>query len=219
MATVKDVRGDVAQVTEDSEPEAPVGRQMTDGELRGLLEACAGQVTSANVRDTAILSLMWATGMRRGELWGMRMADLHERKADSLMIRIRGKGAKARKLPVTNGAFHYLARWLEIRGGDPGAVFKVITKGDRMQARGISEDGMARMLTKRLGQAGIVEPTTWHDFRRTFASNLLQRGVDLVTVQRLMGHTSPVTTGAYDRRDERTRDVALETIHIPYLWK
>ena len=56
---------------------------------------------------------------------------------------------------------------------------------------------------------------TPHDLRRTFAGEMLDAGVDLVTVQKLMGHASPVTTSRYDRRDEKTKMEAATKIHFP----
>lgn len=58
---------------------------------------------------------------------------------------------------------------------------------------------------------------TWHDFRRTFAGNLLDNGNDLVTVQKLMGHASPTTTAAYDRRGEEVKRRASRSLHVPYV--
>ena len=59
------------------------------------------------------------------------------------------------------------------------------------------------------------KPFTPHDLRRTFAGEMLDAGVDLVTVQKLMGHASPVTTSRYDRRDEKTKMDAATKIHFP----
>ena len=61
-----------------------------------------------------------------------------------------------------------------------------------------------------------LKPLTWHDFRRTFAGNLLDSGADLATVQRLMGHSDPSTTSGYDRRGEETRRKAVQALFVPY---
>lgn|GEM_PF-2238691 len=60
-----------------------------------------------------------------------------------------------------------------------------------------------------------VKPLTWHDFRRSFTGNLLDSGQDLVTVQKLMGHASPVTTSNYDRRGEEAKRRAACIYPIP----
>jgi site-specific recombinase XerD len=69
------------------------------------------------------------------------------------------------------------------------------------------------MLEKRRVQAGLRR----HDFRRTFAGNLLDSGNDLVTVQKLMGHASPTTTAAHDRCGEEVKRRASRSLHVPYL--
>jgi integrase len=61
-----------------------------------------------------------------------------------------------------------------------------------------------------------VKTMPWHNFRRTFAGNLLDAGVDLVTMQRLMGHVSPTTTSNYDRRGEEVKRQATKNLHVPY---
>jgi site-specific recombinase XerD len=81
---------------------------------------------------------------------------------------------------------------------------------------GISDDALAQMLEKRRIQAGLRR-LTWHDFRRTFAGNLLDKGNDLVTVQKLMGHASPTTTAGYDRRGEDAKRRGSRSLHVPYL--
>lgn len=63
---------------------------------------------------------------------------------------------------------------------------------------------------------GAKAALTWHDFRRSFAGNLLDAQVDLATVQRLMGHASPLTTSNYDRRPAEVQRSALSKLHVPY---
>ena len=71
------------------------------------------------------------------------------------------------------------------------------------------------MILEKRFKAAKVKPFTPHDLRRTFAGEMLDAGVDLVTVQKLMGHASPVTTSRYDRRDEQTKMDAATKIHFP----
>jgi integrase/recombinase XerD len=80
---------------------------------------------------------------------------------------------------------------------------------------GVTGEALQLMLEKRRALAG-VNPLTWHDFRRSFAGNLLDNGNDLVTVQKLMGHASPVTTSNYDRRGEEVKRRAARSLHVPY---
>ena len=88
--------------------------------------------------------------------------------------------------------------------------------GQHLTGHGVSDEALAQMLAKRAEQAGLSEPITWHDFRRTFAGNLLDNGNDLVTVQKLMGHSSPTTTSNYDRRGDEVKRRASKSLHVPY---
>ncbi len=67
------------------------------------------------------------------------------------------------------------------------------------------------IVQKRANQAS-VDSFSPHDFRRTFCSDLLDAGVDIVTVQKLAGHASPVTTAKYDRRGEETKRLAVQRL-------
>lgn len=71
------------------------------------------------------------------------------------------------------------------------------------------------MLTKRAALAGVKDLSP-HDWRRTFAGDLLDAGADLVTVQKLMGHADPKTTAAYDRRPDAAKRRAVDLLHVPY---
>jgi site-specific recombinase XerD len=208
----------VANVADVKGSRAPKGREITAGELSELMRACANDDTPAGVRDSALISLAWATGERVSEIAGLQLADLAAGGECEYDLTIRhGKGDKARQAYIYNGAGAALADWLAVRGGEPGPVFVAINKAGKLQPLGaLTSDGLQRILDKRAGQAGLTAPISWHDFRRTFAGNLLDSGVDLVTVQKLLGHSSPVTTSNYDRRGEEVKRKPIKTLHVPY---
>jgi integrase len=85
-----------------------------------------------------------------------------------------------------------------------------------MQLRRMTPQAVLLILRKRATVAG-VDPFSPHDFRRTFCSDLLDSGTDIVTVQKLAGHTSPATTSKYDRRGEETKRKAVEKLDITYI--
>jgi site-specific recombinase XerD len=206
VAGVKDVRGE----------RPPKGRHIAAGELAALLSACVDDPTPAGVRDAAVIALAWSTGARRSELAGLAFSNFMRTGEGEGDLHIWGKGDKPRVVYVFNGAASYLADWLALRGDADGPLFYAINKAGAIQAgHGVSDEALAQMLAKRRAQAG-VQSLTWHDFRRSFAGNLLDNGNDLVTVQKLMGHSSPTTTANYDRRGDEVKRKASRSLHVPY---
>lgn len=224
VAEVKDVTGTRPQK----------GRHIAPGELAALMRACADDDSPAGVRDAAIIALAWNTGARRSELAGLQLADVKWTDDAEADLTIRGKGDKTRTVYIFNGTATALRDWLSLRGDAPGLLFYGVDKRGEVvrteraygargkpgvsetHAPGVSDNALAQMLDKRTEQAGLSESVTWHDFRRTFAGNLLDSGADLATVQRLMGHSSPITTSNYDRRGEETKRRAVRVLHVPY---
>jgi len=207
VAGVRDVRGERTQK----------GRHISTGEVKALLAACVNDPSPAGARDAAIIALGWSTGARRSELAGLKRADYISTGDNEGDLHILGKGQKPRVVYVFNGAASYLADWLALRGDAEGPLFYAINKGGVIDAgHGPSDEALAQMLQKRREQAGVA-PLSWHDFRRTFAGNLLDNGNDLVTVQKLMGHSSPTTTANYDRRGDEVKRRASKSLHIPYI--
>jgi site-specific recombinase XerD len=207
VATVGGVRGEGPQM----------GRHVSDGEIRALLTQCLAEGTSAGTRDAALLALAFATGMRRSEIAALALGDVAPLEGGGYELTIRhAKGDKTRKVTAYNGAAEYLGDWLALRGGDPGPLFLAMRRGGHILAHGVGTQALQKMLDARAAKAGVVN-VHWHDARRTMAGNLLDRGADLATVQKIMGHSSPETTAAYDRRPEETRRKALRGLHVPYL--
>jgi integrase len=205
-AEVASVRGESAQR----------GRHVSDGEIRALLEACMVHDTEGGTRDAALIAVAFATGMRRAELCALALGDVALiDEGYELTIR-RAKGGKTRVVAVYNGARDYLRDWLTLRGDDPGPLFLAVRKDGVILDHGISPAALQAMLGKRALVAGVTN-VHWHDARRTMAGELLDRGADLSTVQKLLGHSSPVTTSSYERRGDEVRNRALQGLHVPYL--
>jgi len=195
---------------------APRGRHVPDGEVRALLAACASDPGPAGVRDGTLIALAFATGARRAELAGLALADVQVIEDGYLLTVRHGKGDKSRTVSVHNGARDWLRDWLALRGDAEGPLFLAVNKGGTILAHGLGTQSLQELLGKRARQAS-VPPVHWHDARRTAAGNLLDAGADLALVQGILGHSSPVTTAAYDRRPEAARRRALQRLHVPYL--
>ena len=105
--------------------------------------------------------------------------------------------------------------WLVVRGKLPGPLLYPLDKAKRINTRRMSEQGVVRALQRRGKQAGVA-PFSPHDLRRTFISDLLDAGADLVTVSELAGHANPSTTARYDRRGEAAKLRAIDLLNVPY---
>jgi integrase len=130
-------------------------------------------------------------------------------------LRVRGKQNKERLVPISGGAANAIGDWLRRRGDDSGPLLLAVNKGGRILRKGISSQAVYNILRKRGAQAKVKDLTP-HDWRRTFAGDLLDAGVDLSVIQKLMGHASPTTTARYDRRPEATKRRAIDRLHVPY---
>ena len=189
------------------------GRALTSKEIAALLKTCDSR-SAIDVRDAAILVILRGTGIRRAELVKLELSDFNP-KEGALEVR-KSKGGKSRRVYLPTEAIAFVEKWLLVRGREPGSLFCRIRKGGRLQLDHMHPDAIWRILQKRGEMAG-VESFSPHDFRRTFCSDLLEAGVDIVTVQKLAGHASPITTAKYDRRGEETKRNAVQNLSIPQL--
>jgi len=191
----------------------PAGRDIDAGERLALMQTTARDRTPAGVRDAAILAMLIATGMRRAELCALRVGDVD---LQSGKLRVLGKGDKERTVYLRNGALRYLRDWLSVRGDGPGPIFCRINKAGRIFPEGaLSTTAMHKIITKRAAEAGLRDISP-HDFRRTYAGELLDAGQDIATVAALLGHASVTTTARYDRRGERAKEAAAACVSVPY---
>lgn len=163
-------------------------------------------------RDTAILEILYSTGMRVSE-----MTSLTDSQVDYLsgLIRVRGKGRKERLCPFGRPAHRALRVAAEKRGifwsllgknASPPALF-INRRGGRLTSRSVE-----RLLKKYLALAGLDPNVSPHALRHSFATHLLDAGADLRSVQELLGHASLSTTQIYTHVSvERLKEVYEQT--------
>jgi site-specific recombinase XerD len=194
-------------------PDAAAGRALSFGEWMGLFSACQADESPSGVRDAAIMALLKIAGLRRSEVAALQLGDFDQ---NTRTLIVHGKRNKVRTVPVEDPeALDALADWCYLRGEIPGALFTRIRKGGTILPDGLSDQAIYAVLKKRGEEAGLSKFTP-HDMRRTFASDLLDAGVDLVTVQKLMGHSDANTTAGYDRWGEVAKRSAVKKLHVPY---
>lgn len=188
----------------------PAGRALSAGELRELFAACT-DASPSGMRDAALLSVLYGTGMRRGEVVALQTDD-HD--TDAASLKVAGKGNRERLAYLPAGAQQALQAWLGLRGHEPGPLFVAVTRGGQIGCRPLSTQAVAEALARRARRAGIdrVRP---HDLRRTHIGDLLDLGADLSVVSRMVGHADVSTTGTYDRRPDAAKRRAASLLHVP----
>jgi integrase/recombinase XerC len=168
---------------------ADTGRADTEGSgAPGALDAALA------LRDTAIMELLYASGIRVSELCGLDLADLDTSRRT---VRVLGKGSKERVVPVGVPAIRAVQRWISV--GRPALVGPRAGQGMFLGARGgrIDPRTVRRVVHARLAAIGSVPDTGPHGLRHTAATHLLEGGADLRSVQEILGHSSLATTQIY----------------------
>lgn len=145
------------------------------------------------LRDWALLELLYATGVRVGELVG---ADVDDVDLGSRLLRVMGKGAKERVVPFGAPAGRAVAAWLDrgrpaLATATSGPALLLGTRGHRMDQRQV------RTVVHRAAAAAGVEDIAPHALRHTAATHLVQGGSDLRSVQEMLGHATLATTQRY----------------------
>lgn len=190
-----------------------MGRALRPDEIAALMTACTSDPTPAGARDAALIAILRGTGLRRSEIVALNLTDF-DATTGELQVRC-GKGRKARTVYLPLGARAAVLDWLKIRGTSSGALLCPVHRLGSVTIRQMTDQAVLYTLQKRGKQAGIASFSP-HDFRRTFCSDLLSAGVDVFTVQKLAGHSSPVTTAKYDRRGEEAKKKAVEHLETFY---
>lgn len=186
------------------------GRPLTDDDLKDLLLTCAADRSEIGVRDHAMMQVLVGAGLRRAELVGLELSHLDE---DRGVLYAIGKGNKERQAYLPDNALRAVKYWIsQVRGNDSGPLFCRIRKGGDVTGERLSSQSVWYILEKRCLEAGIPVSKP-HDLRRTFATNMLETGSDIITVRDAMGHSSVVTTQAYIIKDDSDRRLASERIN------
>jgi site-specific recombinase XerD len=164
---------------------------LTEEETKKLLESAKAEGTPLDIRDRAILELLYATGCRVSELTSIKMKDvfLHRRE-----IRVVGKRGKERLLLFSKRAKKYLEKYIEVRDSlSPREEYLFVNRrGGRLTARSVQ-----RLVSKYARSAGLQKRVTPHVLRHTLATHLLSKSSNLSFVQKILGHSKLSTTQIY----------------------
>ncbi len=159
-----------------------------------LLDACPTD-TPADLRDKALLEVLYATGARVSEVLGLVVDDVVGLE-DGTFIKVTGKGNKQRIVPVGSAAREAVEAYL-VRGRP--ALSKGKTHALFLNKRGgaLSRQSAWTVIKEAAGRAGVDKHISPHTLRHSFATHLLEGGADVRTVQELLGHASVTTTQIY----------------------
>jgi integrase/recombinase XerC len=157
-------------------------------------ETESASAEALELRDTAIMELLYACGIRVSELCGLDLGDLDESRHT---IRVLGKRSRERTVPVGIPAVRAVRAWLA--GGRPSLAAGKSGRAMFLGARGgrIDPRTARRVVHERIAAAGSVPDTGPHGLRHTAATHLLEGGADLRSVQEMLGHASLATTQIY----------------------
>jgi len=179
---------------------------ITPAELGRLLAAADG-TEERDLRDKAILELFFSTGLRVSELCALNNdLDLTQ---DSFSVR--GKGEKVRVVFISPAAKNAVASYLKARKDMAEALF-VNVRSDKSIPTRLTPRSVERIIKKYALKAGITKKMTPHVLRHVFATDLLNNGADIRSVQQLLGHASINTTQIYTH----ITDAHLREVHKKY---
>jgi integrase/recombinase XerD len=171
----------------------PLPKSLTEEDVEALLRA--PKVTAPlGLRDRAMLETLYAGGLRVSELVQLSLSQLN---IEGGFLRILGKGAKERLVPLGEEAVHWIRAYVadarpSILGARPSAALFVTARAEPMSRQAFWS------LIKRYAKAGgVSKPLSPHTLRHAFATHLLNHGADLRVVQMLLGHADISTTQIY----------------------
>ena len=164
---------------------------MTEKEINQLIKHVEIN-TKKNLRDDALIELLYSTGLRVSEVANLKIGDINFEKSE---INILGKGNKQRVVIFNNKSKEKIIKYLKndkrLISLNTGALFQNKFK------QSLSPRSIQRLLKKYLNFSGINSKYSTHTLRHTFATHLLEGGADIKVIQQLLGHSSPETTKIY----------------------
>jgi integrase/recombinase XerD len=177
---------------------------LTIEQARRLIEACPAG-SRADRRDRLMLLLLYGCGLRTAELCHLDLSDV-DLERQELLVR-HGKGERERRIPVPEGVWMALLAHLAERKGKRGALLRTAQKRVRIRSQDVCE-----VVSAAARRAGLPQPVTPKMLRHSFATHLMDRGVDLAVIASLMGHRSAHETGVYLHRLPGRAEAAVDLL-------
>lgn len=154
-------------------------------------------------RDKLIVRVLADCGLRLGEVLALRAEDLREPRRAEFALKVRGKGSRDRLVPLAPALYRRLRRHLTARVGDRrDPVFVALRKGADGGYSPLTKSGLEQAVRNLAREAGIEKRVYPHVFRHSFATEWLRRGGNIISLQRILGHTDlTMIQGVYSHLD------------------
>jgi len=163
-------------------------KSLTLDEAERLVQATAAPGPTAR-RDRLIVLLLYGCGLRTSELCALDVADINRERHELVVLKT--KGDRPRSIPIPEALYTELLAYL-LERGKRGALFRTSFRERRIRASDVCE-----VVIAAAARAGLRADVTPRTLRHSFATHLMDRGVDLAIIASLMGHRSPQETGVY----------------------
>ncbi len=157
-------------------------------------------------RDRLIALLLYGCGLRTGELCALDVADINRERHELVVLKT--KGDRPRSIPIPEALYTELLAYL-LEHGKRGALFRTSARERRLRASDV-----CAVVTAAVSRAGLRAGVTPRTLRHSFATHLMDRGVDLAIIASLMGHRSPQETGVYLHVLPQRPQAAVRTLPI-----
>src|SRR5215210_2695417 len=192
----------------------PAYNVLNEEELSSMLNAAR----ASNYRDYVMLAVMAGCGLREAELVGLRIGDFREVAVDQVLLRVLGKGAKVRNVPISPDLWRLIQRYVLL------TERSFTSHPDSRKPLFLSREGKDKPLTTRSVQnivkkyvraAAITKAISPHSIRHTVGTNMAMNEAPLLVIQQFLGHADPKTTMRYIRRAEELAAKAYQYNTLP----
>ena len=175
------------QIQDDGRRKEP--ESLSIEEAVQVVKSCPAS-TPLERRDRMVILLLYGCGLRTQELCDLRLQDVDTTRRE-VLVRA-GKGDRQRIVPLPETVYTELLAYLLERGGKRGPLLRTAKQGKALAAKQVCD-----VVSRAAQRAGIEREVTPKALRHSYATHLMDRGVDLAVIARLMGHRSPAETGVY----------------------
>ena len=197
----------VAKLIKNPKQEKHLPTVLSIEEVTNLLNVLT-EDNEIELRNKTMIELAYSSGLRVSELVNLKLSDLH---LESGFIQIFGKGSKERIVPVGEVAIDLLNKYIRVAR----PKYQNLSSKDYVfitrRGKNMTRQNFFDIIKQKANLAGITKEISPHKLRHSFATHLLERGIDLRLIQELLGHESISTTEIYTHiNNQRLKDVYLE---------